>query len=126
MHGDPSQPDAPAKVVLLQEAIGDCQVPNMATDLLARAIGASHLEVATDPVFGLGTINGPTKAPVLTQFRVPDRLEEFMPPDENTIPVTDNGVHNDAVLTEVMFGQAGHLFEHGEIVHPCDEECDPD
>lgn len=126
MHGDPSQPDAPAKVVLLQEAIGDCQVPNMATDLLARAIGASHLEVATDPVFGLGTINGPTKAPVLTQFRVPDRLEEFMPPDENTIPLRDNGVHNAAVLQKVAFEQVGGLFSTGRVSHPCRGRCDPD
>jgi hypothetical protein len=126
MRGDPSQPNAPAKVVLLQEAIGDCQVPNMATDLLARAIGASHLEVATDPIFGLGTIHGPTTAPALTQFRVPDRLEEFMPPDENTIPLRDNGVHNAAVLQRVAFEQVGGLFSTGRISHPCQGHCDPD
>ncbi len=126
LNADPDYPDAETKLVVLHEAIGDCQVPNMATDLLSRALGASHLEYATDPVYGLDTIHGPTTEPSLVQIRVPENLEAYFPPDENTIPVTDNGVHNDAVLTEVMFGQAGHLFEHGEIVHPCDEECDPD
>ena len=126
LNNDPDYPDAEPKLVILQEAIGDCQVPNMATDLLSRTIGASHLEEATDPVYGLETIEGPTTEPSLVQIRVPENLEAYFPPDENTIPETDNGVHNDAVLTEAMFGQAGHLFEYAEIVHPCDGECDPD
>ncbi len=126
LDDDPDYPDAPDKVVILQEAIGDCQVPNMSTDLLSRTLGASHLEQATDPVYGLATIKGPTTEPSLVQIRVPENLDSYFPPDENTIPVTDNGVHNDAVLTEAMFGQAAHLFEYGEIVHPCDGECDPD
>ncbi|MAF64656.1 MAG: hypothetical protein CMJ84_03210 [Planctomycetes bacterium] len=126
MVADPSQPRSPSKVVILQEAIGDCQVPNMATDLLARAIGAAHLEVAPDPVFGLRTINGPTKAAVLTQFRVPHLLEEYTPPDENTIPKRDNGVHNAAVLQDVAFAQLGDLLETGRASHPCEGNCDPD
>ncbi len=126
LNNDPDYPDAPQKLVVLQEAIGDCQVPNMSTDLLARTLGASHLEQATDPVFGLETISGPTTAPSLVQIRVPENLDSYFPPDQNTVPEIDNGVHNDAVLTEVMFGQAGHLFQYGEIVHPCDGVCDPD
>jgi hypothetical protein len=126
LNDDPDYPEAEHKLVILQEAIGDCQVPNMITDLLSRTLGASHLEQATDPVYGLATIKGPTTEPSLVQIRVPENLDSYFPPDENTIPVTDNGVHNDAVLTEAMFGQAAHLFEYGEIVHPCDGECDPD
>jgi hypothetical protein len=126
LNDDPDYPEAEHKLVILQEAIGDCQVPNMATDLLARTIGASHLEEASDPVYGLETITGPTTEPSLVQIRVPSNLEAYFPPDENVIPETDNGVHNDAVLTEVMFGQVAHLLEHGEIVHPCEGECDPD
>ncbi len=126
LNDDPDYPHAVEKLVILQEAIGDCQVPNMATDLLSRTLGASHLEYATDPVYGLETIEGPTTEPSLVQIRVPENLDNYFPPDENTIPETDNGVHNDAVLTETMFGQVAHLFEHGEIVHPCEKECDPD
>ena len=126
LNNDPDYPDAEPKLVVLQEAIGDCQVPNMATDLLSRTLGAAHLEEATDPVYGLETITGPTTEPSLVQIRVPSNLEAYFPPDENVIPETDNGVHNDAVLTEAMFGQAAHMFLYGEIVHPCDGECDPD
>ena len=126
LNNDPDYPDAATKLVVLQEAIGDCQVPNLATDLLARTIGASHLEEATDPVYGLETIAGPTTQVSLTQVRVPSNLEAYFPPDENVIPETDNGVHNDAVLTEAMFGQAAYMFENGQIPHPCDGGCDPD
>jgi hypothetical protein len=126
LNDDPDYPGAEPKLVILQEAIGDCQVPNLATDLLARTLGASHLEEATDPVYGLDTIVGPTTEPSLVQIRVPSNLDAYFPPDQNIIPETDNGVHNDAVLTEVMFGQVGHLFQYGEIVHPCDGQCDPD
>ncbi|MDP6990158.1 MAG: hypothetical protein QF903_11870 [Planctomycetota bacterium] len=126
MLGDRSQPRSPRKVVVLQEAIGDCQVPNLSTDLLARAIDAAHLETATDPVFGLRTIDGPTRAPVLTQFRVPHLLAEFTPPEENTIPRRDNGVHNAAVLQDAAFEQLGGLLETGRVSHPCEGDCDPD
>lgn len=118
--------ELPEKVVVFQEAIGDCQVPNIATDLLVRAVGAGHLEEATDPVYGLETLTGPTTEPALTQIRVPEDLDAYFPPDENTIPETDNGVHNSAVLQDATFAQIGHLFVTGEIIHPCEGPCDPD
>ncbi|MCB9745624.1 MAG: hypothetical protein H6741_21640 [Alphaproteobacteria bacterium] len=117
---------AERKVVVIQEAIGDCQVPNIATDLLARAMGAQHLELATDPVWGLEVEAGPSLGPSLTQVRVPDLLEAYFPPDENTQPITDNGVHNAAVLQEATFYQVRHLMVEGEIIHPCEGSCDPD
>lgn len=125
LHGDEDMPDAPAKVLVIQEAIGDCQVPNIATDLLSRTIRASHLEFATDPVFGLETITGPTTALSLTQVRVPDALAEYFPPDQNLIPARDNGVHNSAVIQPAMFRQIEVLMTTGEIIHPCDGLCDP-
>ncbi len=126
LNADPDYPDAETKLVVLQEAIGDCQVPNLATDLLSRTLGASHLAYATDPVYGLDTIDSPTTQVALTQIRVPEDLDAYFPPDENTIPELDNGVHNDAVLQEATFEQARVLFEDGEIIHPCDETCEPD
>jgi len=126
LNNDPELPEAPQKTVLLQEGIGDCQVPNIATDLLSRTLGAAHLEYATDPVYGLETIKGPTTATSLTQIRVPDDLKAYWPPDQNTIPETDNGVHDDAVLQEVAFEQVKWLFLQGENIHTCDGECDPD
>lgn len=127
LEGDETfEGELPDKTVVFQEAIGDCQVPNLATDLLVRAAGAAHLEEATDPVYGLDTIEGPTQAPSLTQIRVPEDLDEFFPPDENTTPETDNGVHGSAVIQDATFLQVQHLFETGELIHPCTGLCDPD
>ncbi len=126
LYADPISADDPDKVVILQEAIGDCQVANITTDLLARTMGVSHLEIATDPVFGLDTVSAPAGGLLLTQIRVPDDLDAFFPPDENTIPETDNGVHNSAVLRENIFDQIRELFISGEAIHPCDGPCDPE
>lgn len=126
LHEDPSLPEAPDKTVILQEAIGDCQVPNLATDLLSRTLDARHLEEATDPVYGLPFDRGPATGALLTQIRVPEALEEYFPPDDNTIPEVDNGVHNSAVLQTPTLDQATHLFLSGEAIHPCTGPCDPD
>ena len=113
------------KVVVVQEAIGDCEVPNIATDLLVRSMGAVQLGPPTDPVFGLEEVEGPVRVPALTQIRVPEALEDYFPPDTNTIPEGNNGVHNSAVLQEATFAQIAHLFTTGEIIHPCTGPCDP-
>ncbi len=114
------------KTVVLQEAIGDCQVANITTDLLARTMGASHLEEATDPIFGLETVSSPYTGVAITQIRVQDALDAYFPPDENTTPITDNGVHNSGVLRETIFNQITTLIETGELIHPCEGPCDPD
>lgn len=114
------------KTVVLQEAIGDCQVPNISTDLLSRSIGAVQLGPATDPLFDLVEVEGPLVGErALTQVRVPEDLDYF-PPEENLLPEQDNGVHNSAVLQEAAYLQIGHLYSTGELIHPCDGVCDPD
>ena len=113
--------------VVIQEAIGDCQVPNLATDLLVRTMAAAHLEESTDAVYGLSTIEGPAADTVsLTQFRLPEALESYLPPDENTIPDQNNNTHSDAPTTTAAMAQVAELLESGLAVHPCEGPCDPD
>ncbi len=126
LYANPVSADDPDKVVVLQEAIGDCQVANITTNLLSRAAGARHLEFATDPVYGLETVTEPATGIVLTQVRVPSDLDAYFPPDENTTPETDNGVHNSAVLRDNIYDQIRHLYATGEVIHPCDGVCDPE
>ncbi len=115
------------KTVVVQEAIGDCQVPNLATEILVRTVGASHLEDSVVPIYGVDTVHGPIEnARVLTQIELPDALDEYMPPDENTIPTQNNDVHSDAILTDVALSQVLTLVETGQAVNPCDGACDPD
>ncbi len=125
LNNDPDYPELDEKLYLIQEAIGDCQVPNISTDILARAAGAAHLTIATDPIYGLDTIAGPTTHPAITQIRIPDRLAEFFPPDENTIPETNNGVHSAIIDEAPTMEQVSEVLTTGLLVHPCDGECDP-
>lgn len=118
--------DDDSKVVVLQEAIGDVQVPNISTDLLARAIGAHHLDEAPYPVAGLDLQTGPTAGPALSQYILPDALAEYTPPETNTTPTEENGVHGDAPTSVEALTQLAVLLETGMVVHPCDGPCDPD
>ena len=120
-------PDAPdERVLLLHVAIGDSQVPNLASDMLARAIGARLLEPSIYPVPGLLPVTSPTREPVLVQIYMRDDVEADPPPEENVPPQTDNGVHGNAPFLDHMMEQNFHFLNEGEIVHACTGACDPD
>lgn len=115
------------KNVIIQEAIGDCQVPNLATDILVRTTQARHLDESPWPIFEVDTVDGPVEAGVsLTQIVLPDSLDAYFPPDANTIPPENNGTHSDAVQTEAALGQTLELVLAGQALHPCSGPCDPD
>lgn len=120
--------DAPmGRRLILQEAIGDCQVPNHASRILARAFGARQLNPSTELVFGLTPATSPVEAPAaLAQIALPAQLRRYTPPDTNTIPTTDNGTHSDAVSTPAAYNQLRALFRDGTIVQSCMGACDPD
>jgi len=121
-------PDAPAgRRLILQEAIGDCQVPNFATRILAQALGAQQLTPAVEVVFGLTPTTSPSMAPaVLAQFALPEHLARYTPPDTNLIPTMDNGTHSDSVATVSALGQLRTLMREGTITQPCADTCNPD
>src|SRR5262249_6592482 len=87
-------PDAPAgRVVALQEAIGDCQVPNLTTEILARTLGVHQLTPALHPIWGVDAVTGPTTNSVVAQFALTQDLMNYTPPDTDVLPTMDNGVH---------------------------------
>lgn len=119
--------DAPEeRILLLHEAIGDSQVPNLASEMLARAIGAKILEPSVYSVPGLVPVTSPTTESVLVQVYMRDRVEADPPPEANIPPQTDNGVHGRAPFLEHMMEQNFHFLQEGEIVHACTGACDPD
>ena len=126
MYAEPLD-DAPTeRVVVLQEAVGDCQVPNPSTRMLARAVGARQMAPFVEPVFGLEEVEGPTTLPVLWQVLMPDRVEAYRPPLTNVLPAEDNDVHFRANLLPATLAQLIHLLEEGEIEQYCEGPCDPD
>jgi len=83
LYGD----DLADRAVLWQESIGDEQVPNRTTELLARAAGAVQMTPSVYAVEGLEQSDAPT-APALVQFDP----ELPLPPDVNR-PAERTGAH---------------------------------
>ncbi len=124
---DPDHPDRPAPIVVLQEAVGDVQVPNLATEVLARAMGAAHLEEATRPIAELPTVLSPQVAGVvLTQVRDGEALSACTPPDANLLSTCDNSVHWTVPTGTLQLLQLEELIETSTMVHLCEGPCDPE
>ena len=120
-------PDAPSeRVLLLQEAIGDSQVPNLASEMLARSIGAKLLEPSVYEVPGLDVVTAPTTESALVQIYMRDEVEANPPPKNNVPPESDNGVHGKASFLDHVMAQTFHFLHEGEIVQNCTGACDPD
>jgi pimeloyl-ACP methyl ester carboxylesterase len=112
-------PGVPLKHVLLQESIGDAQVSNVGTRLLARTIGLSAIDL-TDPVPGLVTGQAPLDS-AYTQFNSnPSQL----PPPSDTALTNDNGAHN--AIWESSLGQKQiglFLQPDGQVQAVCGGPC---
>ncbi len=120
-------PEAPADLrVIIQEAIGDCQVPNLTTDILARGIGLSQLTPAVSAVHGLPPVSSPTTKSALAQYALSDQLAKYTPPAENLVPQQDNGVHSDMVFLPNVQAQIVDLLMKGDVVQHCKAACTPD
>ena len=120
--------DAPAeRVLLLHEAIGDSQVPNMASEMLARAIGASIMEPSAYHVPGLPPVTSPALVPaVLVQVNMPDLVETAPPPESNVPPQGENNVHGAISFLDHIMGDTFHFLNTGEAQQSCTGVCDPD
>lgn len=135
-HADPANitklmfkaplPDAPKeRRVILQEAIGDSQVPNIATEILANAIGVKLMTPAFYSVAGLEEVSSPSTDSVLVQYRL-ENYNNPLPPVENVAPPKDNDVHHAMNFLPNAHLQIAQLFLEGDVVQVCDDTCDPD
>ena len=87
--------DLQGRSVLWQESIGDDQVPNLTTEILARGVGAKLLQPSVTTPFGLETVTGPTQGPAMAQFD----SEIGVPPPTNR-PSADTATHETPRLWE--------------------------
>lgn len=134
-HADPANvtqllrsttdPPAPRRV-LVQEAMGDCLVPNVTTDILSRAFGLPVVTPAVAAPYGLRTATAPLMESALTQFAITPSLTRFTPPLDNTVPAMDNGVHSDMVSLPNASDQVVTFLESGRVEQTCTGSCDPD
>ncbi len=103
------------KEAIFQESLGDAQVPNLATDIEMRTIGAVGLAPLSQPVFGISS-GSPTGGIVYTQWNVyPTPL-----PPSGDVPAANNPAH-DAVrrLPQAIAQTADFLEPDGKVVQTC-------
>jgi hypothetical protein len=123
---DPLEDVPDNRTVLLQEAIGDSQVPNLTTRALARAMGVDLLTPAVDTPYGISTTQGPSSESALVQYSMPSKLEGKRPPKTNVPPEENNGVHSGILFLDHLQKQLRHFVDTGEIKQYCEGPCNPD
>ncbi len=112
-------PSTPAKRILVQEAINDAQVPNLATRVLVRALGipGTNLE---QPVYGVDDMPAPLDS-AYTQWDVHPMP---VPPDADLPPMADNGAHEAIRALPALVSQLGAFFKpDGQVVMTCNGIC---
>jgi hypothetical protein len=113
-------PDSPrARTVIIQEAIDDCQVPNLTTEILARAYGINQITPDIVPIFGLTDVTTPTTEFALSQFLLSSDVAKYVPPTTNVIPTMDNGAHFDLSFKPEALNEVITLFNTGKVVQFC-------
>jgi len=117
-------PGCPAeRRVLMEMAMGDSEVPNLATHLHARALGLGLLQPAPLEIFGLPPETSPAaSALVAHDFGIDPATVELAQP-----PSSSNGVHTEVSRLEATRRQLDAFFRpDGLIEHTCEGVCDPE
>jgi hypothetical protein len=109
----------PKKQVDMIMGVGDAQVPNIASEMIARTTGAPLLSPSAVDVFGMTATPGPLSS-ALTTWNV---NAPPTPPDTNQIPAHDNQVHQAIRRLPEEEQQIGTFFSTGQIVDTCGGPC---
>jgi hypothetical protein len=110
--------------VLMHGGIGDAQVPNLATQLHARALGLKHLKPVSRDIPGLEQVNSPYDGSALVEF---DFGINPLPGILASPPQEENPVHEGVRKLDAVNKQIDMFFNpDGKIVQTCDGVCDPE
>lgn len=114
-----SLPGTPAKQILVQMAVGDSQVPNLATMAMTRTEGIPLVGQSTIPLYGIDTASGAAPS-ALTVWDV-----HAMPaaPLTNETPTSDNGAHGKIHSLPKLQQQMQGFFTTGMIADTCGGPC---
>lgn len=108
--------------VLLIEGVGDHQVPNLSTEVLARSIGASYLASGNQTLFGLPEVQGPVE----TGNTLLDYSYGLPPVPEQNVPMEEGEDPHGLVFFEPTAQQSIFTFlQTGLATNVCDGPCDP-
>jgi len=113
-------PKTPPKRILVQEAIDDAQVPNVATRVLVRALGVPGLDLG-EHVFGVVEKAAPLDS-AYTQWNVHPMPP---PPDGDVPPPSDNPAHECIRRLDLLQKQLQLFFSPtGAVEETCNGPCD--
>lgn len=113
-------PGTPAHQVYVRPAIGDHQVTTLGAHVMARAIGAAHLDTGLRDVYGLESVAAPYSGPAaLVEY-------DFGHPPEplDNVPARACGDPHDVLRTvPEAQQQLDHFLRTGELVDTCNGHC---
>jgi pimeloyl-ACP methyl ester carboxylesterase len=111
-------PGTSKKHLLLQIAVGDSQVANLAAEIQARTLGLGLLAPSAKPVWGLEPVSEGADAALVAWD-----LERTPPPDTNATPPTDNDVHGDVRFLPENQEQTDAFLKTGKVKNTCGGPC---
>lgn len=113
-------PGVPAKRILVQESIGDAQVTNVATRVLARTMGLSGFDLS-EQVPGVTVASAPLDS-AYTQW---NSHKTPLPPTDDTALPNDNGAHDSVWASQKALSQISQFCKpNGKVVSVCGGACD--
>jgi len=110
------------KELLLIEAIGDAQVPNISSEMMARSYGMEMAGPAVYEVYGVPTTTDPIEALAFLQV---DTQHPPLPPTENVPAADDNGAHGASADGEGVQATIAAFLLNGVLQNQCEGPCDP-
>jgi hypothetical protein len=113
-------PGTPAKQWLQHMSVGDCAVPNLASEYQARSMGLPLLAPAVKTPHGFTA----TVGPLPSAFVIMDEQPEPLPPITNETFNYDNVAHENLRRRAATIQQIQRFVDTGEIVNFCDGPCD--
>jgi hypothetical protein len=113
-------PGVPPKRILQHMGIGDTQVPNLASEQHARAMGLPLLGPSVKPVYGLTEMTAPLDSALV----VFEEMPEFDPPASNLRHSDNNDVHEDVRRENATVRQLAGFFATGQVAQECNGPCD--
>ena len=109
----------------MQMGVGDSEVPNLGSELHARAAGLRVLQpspVETPPLMSIAEGSGADSAFAIYDFKV-EPFPSVTPSPADAL----NGVHNDLRLLTASMRQLDAFFRPtGRVEQFCDGVCDPE
>ena len=113
-------PQSPPRRVLMQNGLGDLEVPNLASFLEARTLGLPEVAPNTYPVYLLPQQAAPVQGSAMTLWDFGVDLQQAYGRAEPAA-TNDNPVHNGVRLQPAALAQMDAFFQAGgAIVNPCD------